>query len=136
MFFNLFNKHAPLLRTTTCCNLHVNFIFRGYLCVCTSYVYMCVYVCMYVKNLYNITKNYFSQRTAILSTNSIRMKTEVSRGCPQGSCCGPGFWNIRYNSLLNLHFTRRTKAVAFAHDLILVISGQTVSEAENLRILI
>jgi hypothetical protein len=26
------------------------------------------------KNLYNITRSYFSQRTAILSTNSIRMK--------------------------------------------------------------
>jgi hypothetical protein len=32
---------------------------------------------------------------------------------------------------LNLKFTRRTKAVAFADDLILVISGETVSEAEN-----
>jgi hypothetical protein len=33
--------------------------------------------------------------------------------------------------LLNLKFTRRTKAVAFADDLILVIRGETVSEAEN-----
>jgi hypothetical protein len=46
------------------------------------------------KNLYNLTKSYFSQRTAVLSTNSVRMKTEVSKGCPQGSRCGPGFWNI------------------------------------------
>jgi len=30
------------------------------------------------KNLYNVTNSYFSQRTAILSTNSIRMRTEVS----------------------------------------------------------
>jgi len=33
--------------------------------------------------------------------------------------------------LLNLNFTKRTKAVAFAYDLILVIRGETVSEAEN-----
>jgi hypothetical protein len=33
--------------------------------------------------------------------------------------------------LLNLKFTRRTKDVAFADDLILVIRGETVSEAEN-----
>jgi hypothetical protein len=26
------------------------------------------------KNLYNLTKSYFSQRTAVLSTNSIRME--------------------------------------------------------------
>jgi hypothetical protein len=33
--------------------------------------------------------------------------------------------------LLNLNFTRRTKAVAFADDLILVIKGETVHEAEK-----
>jgi hypothetical protein len=66
------------------------------------------------KNLYNLTKSYLSQQTAILSTNSVRLEREVSKGCPQGSCCGPGFWNIQYNSLLNLKFTGRTKAVAFA----------------------
>jgi hypothetical protein len=49
-----------------------------------------------------------------LSTESIRMKTEVSKGCPQVSCCGPGFWNIQYNSLLNLNFTGWTKAVALS----------------------
>jgi hypothetical protein len=83
------------------------------------------------KNLYNLT-NYFSQRTAVLSTNSVRMKKAVSKGCPQGSCCGPGFWNIQYNSLLNLKFARRTTAVAFADDLILAIRGERVSEAENI----
>ena len=59
------------------------------------------------------------------------MEREVSKGCPQGSCYGPGFWNIHYNSLLNLKFTRRTKAVAFADDLILAIRGETVIEVEN-----
>jgi hypothetical protein len=83
------------------------------------------------KNLYNLTKSYFSQRTTVLSTNSIRMKKEASKGCSQGSCCGPGFWNILYNSLLNLKFTRRTKAVAFADDLILAVRGKTACEAEN-----
>ena len=60
------------------------------------------------KNLYNLTKSYFSNRTAILSSNSIQIEKEVSRGCPQGSCCGPGFWNIQYNSLLNLPFRENT----------------------------
>jgi hypothetical protein len=59
------------------------------------------------------------------------MKTEISEGCPQGPCCDSGLWNIQYNSLQNLSFTRRTKAVAFADDLILVTRGKTVREAEN-----
>jgi len=73
------------------------------------------------KSLYNIRRRYFSQSTVILSTDSVRMKTEVGREFQQVSCCDPGFWNIQYNSLLNLTFTRRTKAVAFADDFILVI---------------
>jgi hypothetical protein len=87
--------------------------------------------CDYPQNLYNLTKSYFSQRSAVLSTNSVRMLREISKGCRRGSCCGPGFWNIQYNSLLNLKFTRRTEAVAFGDDLMLVIRGETVSEAEN-----
>jgi hypothetical protein len=83
------------------------------------------------KNLYNVTKSYFSQRTAVLLTNSVRMKREVSKWCPQGSCCGPGFWNIQYDSLLNFKFASRTKAVAFADDLILGVRAETASEAEN-----
>jgi hypothetical protein len=34
------------------------------------------------KNLYNLTKSYFSNRTAILSVNSIQIEKKVSRGCP------------------------------------------------------
>jgi hypothetical protein len=61
------------------------------------------------KNLYNLAKSYFSGRTAILSSNTIQIEKEVSKGCPQGSCCGPGFWNIQYNSLLNLEYGKHKK---------------------------
>jgi hypothetical protein len=81
--------------------------------------------------MYDLTKSYFSQHITILSTNSIRLERDVSKRCPQGSCCGPGFWNLQYNSWLNLAFKARTKAVAFADDLILAIRGDSVSVAEN-----
>jgi len=87
--------------------------------------------CRCPKNLYHIVKSYLNQRSAILSTNSIKMERGISRGCPQGSCCGPGLWNIQYNSLLNLNFGKQTKAIAFADDLILVTGGKTVVEAAN-----
>jgi len=54
----------------------------------------------------------------------------VSKG-PQGSWCGPGFWNIQYNSLLNLEFGKRTKAIAVADDLLIAVRPETVREAEN-----
>jgi hypothetical protein len=59
------------------------------------------------------------------------LERDISKGCPQGSCCGPGFWNIQYNSLLNLNFKGRTKAMAFADDLILAIRSESVRAAEN-----
>jgi hypothetical protein len=40
-------------------------------------------------------------------------------------------WNIFYNSLLNIPFTRGTKIIAFADDLIMLTRGKSVSEVEN-----
>jgi hypothetical protein len=85
------------------------------------------------KYIYKLTKNYFSQQTAILSTNTFRMEREVSRGpMPQASCCLPGLWNILNNSVLNIKLKRQTRAAAFDDDLILAVRGRTVCEAENL----
>jgi hypothetical protein len=55
----------------------------------------------------------------------------VSRGFPHGSCCGPGYWNIQYNSLLNLEFMDKTKVVAFEVDLILAIRAYSTRAVEN-----
>jgi hypothetical protein len=37
-------------------------------------------VCSCPKNLYNLSNSYFSQQTAVLSTNSVRMERGVSKG--------------------------------------------------------
>ena len=54
----------------------------------------------YPKNLYNLSASYFSNRKATLSINNYKREKSVQKGCPQRSCCGPGFWNVKYNSLL------------------------------------
>jgi len=51
---------------------------------------------------------------------------------PQCSCLGPGMWNTFYISLLKPKFTRSTKIIAFADDLLLLTTGETVSEIEKL----
>ena len=55
----------------------------------------------------------------------------MQKGCPQGSCCGPGYWNVLYNSLFNLKFSSRTKVIAFADDLIILTRGTSTKEADN-----
>ena len=82
------------------------------------------------RNLYNLSKGYFSHRTAEMATNSDCI-TRVTKGCPQGSCCGPGFWNVLYNSLLKTELTSYSTIIAFADDIIILTRGKSVVEAEN-----
>jgi ribonuclease HI len=56
------------------------------------------------------------------------VKRIVTKGCPQGSCRGPGFWNIKYSALLN--FSIHTRVIAFADDLAVLTKGKIPSEAE------
>jgi hypothetical protein len=53
---------------------------------------------------------------------------EFTKGSRQGSCCGPGYWNILYNFLLKIQFTKNSKAVAFA-NLILATRKETIKAA-------
>jgi hypothetical protein len=82
------------------------------------------------KNLYDLSLNYFSDRIASLHVNTHTVKKTVTKGCPQGSCCSPGFWNIMYNALLNLDFSCHTKVIAFADDLVIMTKGNNPPEAE------
>ena len=83
------------------------------------------------KNLYNLASNYFWDRTATLGINTVKEERNVSKGCPQGSCCGPGFWIILYNTLLNLELSPKTKVIAFADDLLIMTAGENPTVAEN-----
>ena len=67
-----------------------------------------------------------------MATNNIKIERAVSRGFPQGSCLGPGLWNIFYNSLLNLTFKSGTKIIAFADHILLLTRGKSVRERENI----
>jgi retron-type reverse transcriptase len=83
------------------------------------------------KDLFNLAKSYFSERKIPYVQTAKKIERELSKGCPQGSNSGPGFWNILFNSLLNLDFGKRTKAIAFAGDLLIAVKAGTAKEAEN-----
>jgi hypothetical protein len=47
------------------------------------------------KKLFNLSRSYFSNRTASLCGNMLKLEKPVSIGFPQDSCCGLGFWNTQ-----------------------------------------
>jgi hypothetical protein len=75
--------------------------------------------------------NYFTQRTAVEATSSLKAEKTVARGCPQGSCSGPGLRNLQFNSLLTTKFLVKTKVGAYADDLLIATRGNSVREVEN-----
>jgi hypothetical protein len=66
-----------------------------------------------------------------VATNSVKVEKTVTRGCAQGSCSGPGFWNLQFNSLLKTTFLARTKVIAYADDLLIATRGKSTREVEN-----
>jgi hypothetical protein len=84
------------------------------------------------QNLCQLTQDYFRWRGALISVNSCKMEKNITKACPQASCCGPSFWNIKYNSLLNLRYNNHTKTVAFAHDLVVMLKAESIREAEDI----
>jgi hypothetical protein len=84
------------------------------------------------RNIYLLTQDYFRERRAVISFNSSTMEKKITKRFPQASCCGPGLWNIQYNSLLTLKYTNHTKAVAFADDLVIMIKAESIRETENI----
>ena len=76
------------------------------------------------KNIYSLTKSYFTQRAAALTMNSLRIEKPVSRG-------SPGLWNLQFNPLLQLKFMARTKVVAYADDLLIAVRGDSIRAVEN-----
>jgi len=59
-----------------------------------------------------------------MNTNNIGIERGVTKGCVQGSCCGPGFWNLLCNSVFKMELTSHTKVIAFPDDLIILTKGE------------
>ncbi|CAL1290489.1 unnamed protein product [Larinioides sclopetarius] len=82
-------------------------------------------------NTFGLVRSYLSDRWVIYETRATRVEHEVRRGCPQGSCSGPLFWNIVADSLLDCDFPANTYIQAYADDLVLVIWGHNKAEIEE-----
>jgi len=59
-----------------------------------------------------LSGSYFKDMTVFLTTNNSVTLRHIRKGSPQGSASGPGYWNIFYNTLLNLRYRQNTKVIA------------------------
>ena len=82
-------------------------------------------------DLYTLCVSYFNESNAFITINNGIVQTKINKGCPQGSASGPGLWNIQYNALLNLEYTKNNKVMAYADDLKILVKGRTQEEVEN-----
>jgi hypothetical protein len=71
-------------------------------------IFKCLREAGYPRNLYKLTQDYFNNRRALLILNSKKIENNITKCCPQGSCYGPGYWTILYNSLLDIKYTHHT----------------------------
>lgn len=58
-------------------------------------------------------------------------KYDAKRGCPQGGCASPTLWKIGMNNLLKEIEKLNVKFSAYADDLIVLISSNSLDELEN-----
>ncbi|XP_067132600.1 uncharacterized protein [Centruroides vittatus] len=74
-------------------------------------------------NIYNLTQSYLTNRKVVFQSGNINISRQIDRGCPQGSRCGPGLWNLVFDDILNsFDSTKDAKLQAFADDLLLMVA--------------
>jgi len=75
------------------------------------------------RNLYCLTQDYLKERKTNITINNTSKEKEITKGCPQVSGCGPGLWNIQFDPLLKIKYTKHTQAVAFADGLLIMVTA-------------
>lgn len=83
--------------------------------------------------VYKTLRSYCQDRFATLRCPKEKITRRLSKGCPQGSICGPIFWDIIMEKLLSeINSNDNIKAaIAYADDLQIVIEANSRRELER-----
>ncbi|XP_061382538.1 uncharacterized protein LOC133320015 [Danaus plexippus] len=81
-------------------------------------------------NIYGLIHSYTQNRTVMLDHSGSRVSKTMSKGCIQGSTCGPHLWNIILDELLEIELPPGCRLQAFADDVLLVASAKTASDLQ------
>ncbi|GBP83169.1 Putative 115 kDa protein in type-1 retrotransposable element R1DM [Eumeta japonica] len=75
--------------------------------------------------------SYLTQRKITVNYARETVTKSTNKGCVQGSICGPTFWNIIIDSLLQRLTDAKVHCQAFADDVVLAFSSESSSTIEN-----
>uniref|UniRef100_A0ABD2W6R9 Reverse transcriptase domain-containing protein n=1 Tax=Trichogramma kaykai TaxID=54128 RepID=A0ABD2W6R9_9HYME len=81
-------------------------------------------------NLWQLIRDYLTDRTVSLMSDGSRVTRRVKKGAPQGSILGPDMWNMCMNPGLRKVQERDGEIVAYADDLLLLVTGGSRTECE------
>ena len=84
-------------------------------------------------NLYYTFQDYCKDRMVTIKCPDEEISKRISKGCPQGSICGPVFWDIALEPCLyKLQDKKEVRGVvAYADDILIIIEGDSRRELEN-----
>ena len=74
------------------------------------------------KELFLFVADYLRGWTSLVGKHEVVSKN-ATRGCPQGSILGPSLWNFVFDDLLLTLERRAVRAIAYAYDLLILVSG-------------
>lgn len=79
-------------------------------------------------NLIKLVTSYLKNRLVELNLNGQTAKKTLTRGCAQGSRCGPGLFCILMNELLKTLDSMEIDVIAYADDIALLIDGRNAGQ--------
>lgn len=82
-------------------------------------------------NIYLLLRDYVRNRTVTLKFSDCCLNKDLTKGCIQGSVCGPTLWNLILDELLNLPLPEGCSLQAYADDVLLITTDNTIAFLEE-----
>lgn len=83
------------------------------------------------RNIYGILLSYTEEREVVVRLSDVESTRAMSRGCIQGSVCGPPMWNLIMDDLLSIPLPDETYLQAYADDVLLISAHKNIQSLED-----
>ena len=84
------------------------------------------------RNIHRLISSYLQDRRVSLDFADARASKSMTKGCIQGSICGPTFWNLILDELLiDIQLPPNYHIQAYADDVMLIVEGTTLTDVQS-----